>query len=183
MKIIVAMLAAITTPLGACAAAPAGAPPPNGPLWTADGGGVLPAAGSVPTSGRCRPVEVSLNRRRGAPEAPPARIRGEPAPCRPASIYIGYLRGTLFVEGLDAKGGRLFVATGFNPLHQDVEVPPAPGGGTPSWHAVEAPAPSVQTMIFIPVAAAPARLRWYDVDAAQQPHLLGETAGLSAPAR
>ena len=175
-------LAALLLSLTACVTDPALAAPANGPLWTADGGGVLPAAGSVSTGGLCRPVAVSLDLKPGGGDAPLARIRAEPAPCRPASIYIGYLAGPLFIEGLDANGGRLFVAAGFNPQHQDVEAPPAQDA--PGGHTAQAPAQAatVQTMIFIPLAAAPARFRWYDVDASQQPHLLGETPGIAAPA-
>jgi hypothetical protein len=173
IKSILAALA-VLAPLSACAAVPVGVPPDNGPLWRADGGGVIPSAGAVATTGNCLRVSLSLRLDPAAPPAPPPAIRGAPAKCVVPSVYIGYLRDTLFLEGLDAKGGRLFVASGFNPLHQTNEAPPTPGAAA-SIQSVDRPAPSVETLISVPVGAPLARFRWYDVDADQQPRLLGET--------
>ena len=188
-SILVAMTAALV-PLSACAGVPANGapanglpangvpingPPINGPLWRADGGGgVLPSAGAVPTTGTCWRVSMSLRLDASAPPSPPPTLRGAPAHCVVASTYIGYLRDTLFLEGLDAKGGRLFVATGFNPLHQTAEAPPAPGASA-RVQSEDKPAPSVATLISVPVGAPVASVRWYDVDANGQPRLLGET--------
>src|SRR5580698_10380500 len=129
----------------------------NGPLWTVDGGSVVPALGSVDAS----------------------------VPCHKTSLYDGYLRSTLFIEGLDGNGARVFVATGFNPLHRDVEVPPpppppnssspSPSSGAMSWQAVDTPATLVTTLIAAPFTPALVRLRWYDVDDKFQPRLIGET--------
>jgi hypothetical protein len=96
-------------------------------------------------------------------------------------VYIGYLRDTLFLEGLDAKGARLFVASGFNPLHQTNEAPPVPGAAA-IVKSTDRPAASVQTLISVPVTAPLARVRWYDVGPDQQPHLLGETAWVTPAA-
>jgi len=140
------------------------------PLWLENGGGVSLAAGSLDAALPCQTMTVSL-KWGGAAGAP--RLIGKPAPCPKVSIYIGYLRDTLFIEGLDAKGGRLFVATGPNPLHQDVEAP-SPSGMA---HAgIDTPAPTISTLIRAPVTLSLARLRWYNVDAKYQPHLIGETS-------
>jgi hypothetical protein len=96
------------------------------------------------------------------------------------SLYIGYLRSTLFIEGLDATGARLFVATGDNPLRQDVEVPPAPGGQM-SWRSIDNHATLVTTLIRAPITQALRRMRWYDVDENDQPRLLGETSWPNEP--
>ena len=176
MRCFALALAAVLIPLSACAATSASSAPANGPLWRADGGGVAPSAGSVAMTGFCWRVSLSLKRDPAAPDVDPPRIRGEPAPCREPSIYVGYLRDTLFLEGVDAKGGRLFVASGANPLHQDSEAPPAPEGGAARFQSADSSAATVSTLISVPVAAPLRRLRWYDVDANQQPHLLGETA-------
>ena len=175
MKPVLFVLAAFLLPMGARAETPpADAPPVNGPLWRADGGGVLPMAGSAPTIGNCWRVSVSLRLDAAAPPAAPPLIRGAPAHCQLPSIYIGDLRDTLFLEGVDANGGRLFVATGFNPLHQTSESPPGSGGGA-GIQTVDRTAPSAATLISVPVGAPVVRIRWYNVDANQQPRLLGES--------
>jgi len=181
MKFVSAALAAVLIPAGACAAAPAAMVTDNGPLWRADGGGAAPAPGSVSmTSGACWWVVVSLRLDPSAPKAPPPSIKGSPSPCQSPSVYIGYLADTLFIEGLDAKGARLFVATGSNPLHQTAELPPGIGGGA-LHQSTDRPAPRADTLISVPVTAPLARLRWYPLDSSQQPHLLGETAWVPVP--
>lgn len=119
---------------------------------------------------------MNLRLDRHAAEPAAASLIGTPSTCRNTSIFFGYLRGTLFIEGLDSQGGRLFVATGFNPLHQDLEVPPSPNGGQASWHSVDTPAAVINTIINAPLTDKLARLRWYDVDENFQPHLLGEAS-------
>ena len=123
----------------------------------------------------CQLVSLNLRLDSSAPPAEPAKLIGTPSPCRNTGTFNGYLRSTLFIEGLDADGARLFVATGTNPLHQDLEVPPPPAGGQFSWHAVDAKLPVITTMVSAPITPALARLRWFDVDENLQPHLLGET--------
>jgi hypothetical protein len=174
MKPILVALAALLVPVSASAAPPANGPPINGPLWRADGGGVLPSAGATPTTGMCWRASMSLRLAADGPAAPPPTLRGAPAHCVVPSVYIGYLRDTLFLEGLDAKGERLFVAIGFNPLQQTAETPPS-SGAPASIQSTDRPAPRVDTLISVPVGAPIARVRWYDVDANQQPRLLGET--------
>ncbi len=163
--------------------------PANGPLWTADGGGVVPAAGSVDGSVPCQSVSIALQRDAAAAPPPAPQAVGHTVPCRKTSLFNGYLRSTLFIEGLDANRTRLFVATGFNPLHQDLEVPPPPpppsspsastsapaSAGAPSWQAVDTPSTLVTTLIAAPITPALVRLRWYDVDEKFAPRLLGET--------
>lgn len=150
------------------------------PLWVAGGGGVSPVRGKLGAEVPCQLMTVSLALHKGA-TAPPPAFHGRPSVCQTASIYLGYLRGTLFIEGLDAGGARLFVATGLNPLHQDVEAPPAPGAAGASWRGAEASAPVISTAIRAPVTASLSRLRWYDVDGAGRPHLLGEARWTLAP--
>jgi hypothetical protein len=157
----------------------------NGPLWTVDGGSVVPALGSVDASVPCQSMTIALQRDAAAPPPPAPKSFGHPVPCHKTSLYDGYLRSTLFIEGLDGNGARLFVATGFNPLHQDVEVPPpppppnssspSPSSGAMSWQAVDTPATLVTTLIAAPFTPALVRLRWYDVDDKFQPRLIGET--------
>jgi len=175
---------AVLAPMSACAAAPVAAPPVNGPLWRVDGGGVVPSAGAASTTGSCWRVSLSLRLDDAAPPVPPPAIRGAPAKCAVPSVYIGYLRDTLFLEGLDAKGARLFVASGFNPLHQTAESPPGPGAAA-NIQSADRPAARVDTLISVPVGAPLARIRWYNVDADQKAQLLGETiwpdVSLSAP--
>ena len=160
--------------------ASASAPPPA-PLWTADGGGVSPTRGAVGPEVPCQLVTVSLRLHKGA-SPPPPELHGKPSACQATSIYLGYLRGTLFIEGLDAAGARLFVATGLNPLHQDVEAPPAPGATGAQWRASDASAPVLSTTIRAPLTPSLSRLRWYDVDEYGQPRLVGETSWKIAPA-
>jgi hypothetical protein len=174
MKPSLVALAALLIPVSAGAASPAAETPINGPLWRADGGGVLPSAGATPTTGMCWRVSMSLRLAADGPAAPTPTLRGAPAHCVVPSVYIGYLRDTLFLEGLDARGGRLFVATGMNPLHQTAEAPPVSAAGGAIQSADRA-APRVDTLISVPIGAPIARVRWYDVDANQQPRLLGET--------
>ncbi len=139
------------------------------PLWHEDGGGISPASGSVAAAIPCQTMIVSLKPGSTAQDAPV--FKDKPAPCPKLSLYVGYLRDTLFIEGLDAQGGRLFVATGPNPLHRDGEGPSFSGMANT---AIDTPAPAISTLIPAPVALSLARLRWYDVDAKYQPHLLGE---------
>jgi hypothetical protein len=110
-----------------------------------------------------------------APELPPAKLIGRPSACFNSSIYVGYLRSTLFIEGLDAKGARLFVTTVANPLHQDVEVPPPPSGGAMSHRVIETKTAAITAVISAPITPALVRLRWYEVGVDDQPSLLGET--------
>jgi hypothetical protein len=164
---------------------PAAAGPANGPLWSADGGSIVPASGSADASVPCQSMSIALERDATAAPPPAPKPVGHAVPCRKTSLYNGYLRSTLFIEGLDRSGARLFVATGFNPLHQDLEVPPPPppppsastpaSSGSPSWQAVDKPATLVTTLIAAPFTPALARLRWYDVDENYQPRLIGET--------
>ena len=147
----------------------------NGPLWQNVSGGFVPTFGSVASSVQCRDVELNLRLDRTAPEPAPPKLIGEPSECPRGSTFSGYLRSTLFLEGLDANGGRLFVATGSNPLHQDLEVPPPASGGQFSWNAVNNKMPVVTTLIQAPLTPALVKLRWYDVDEKMQPHELGET--------
>jgi len=149
--------------------------PANGPLWRVDGGGIVPMSGSVASSVPCQFVSLSLRLVSAAPEPAPPKLIGSPSPCRGIPTFSGYLRGTLFIEGLDAHGARLFVATGTNPLHQDLEAPPPPTGGQFSWHAVDTKMPVITTQIQAPLTPALVRLRWFDVDENFQPHELGET--------
>jgi len=176
---------------GCAHAAPSAAPPPtaadNGPLWTVDGGSVVPAAGSVGADALCLSLSISLQRDAAVPPPPAPLPLGRPYPCRKTSVFNGYLRSTLFLEGVDKTGARLFVVTGFNPLHQDVEVPPPPppppsasssppaSGGAMSWQSIDTPATLVTTQISAPVTPALVRLRWYDVDEKFQPRPIGET--------
>jgi hypothetical protein len=192
MSIRLALALPLALLVAGCAhAASSAAPPPspadNGPLWTTDGGSVVPASGSVDANVPCQSMTIALQRDAAAPPAPAPQVVGHPVPCRKTSLYNGYLRSTLFIEGLDGNGARLFVATGFNPLHQDVEVPPppppppsassspSPSGGTMSWQAIDTPAALVTTLIAAPFTPALTRLRWYDVDENFQPRLIGET--------
>ena len=173
----------MTTPAAADPPPQTAAVPANGPLWSADGGAIVPASGSADASTLCRPMSIALERDAAAPPAPLPKPIGYWVPCHKMSLYNGYLRSTLFIEGLDGGGARLFVAMGFNPLHQDLEVPPPPpppasssaSGGAPSWHSVDTPATLVTTQITAPITRSLARLRWYDVDENDQPRLLGET--------
>jgi hypothetical protein len=149
--------------------------PGNGPLWTVDGGSVVPAAGTAGADVLCQSLSISLQRDATAPPPPAPLPLGRPAPCRKISLYNGYLRSTLFLEGVDKDGARLFVVTALNPLHQDLEAPPPPSGGATSWRSTDAPASLVSTQISAPVTPALVRLRWYDVDEEFQPRLIGET--------
>jgi len=162
------------------------AAPANGPLWTADGGSVAPAAGSVDGSVPCQSVSIALQRDAAAPPPAAPQAVGHAVPCRKTSLFNAYLRSPLFIEGLDKNGARLFVATGFNPLHQDLEVPPPPPPSSPtastsasagamSWQSVDTPSTLVTTLIAAPITPALVRLRWYDVDEKFAPRLLGET--------
>jgi len=147
----------------------------NGPLWHDEGGGFAPSPGSVNADVPCRFVSLGLRLDSSVPQPPPPKLIGEPAGCPHSSTFNGYLRSTLFVEGLDARGERLFVATGKNPLHQDLEAPPPPSGGQFSWHAIDTKMPVVTTLIQAPLTPALVRLRWYEVDEKLQPHELGTT--------
>lgn len=175
MKRGITLTASFALLLAACApAAGAAAPPAPIALWRTDGGGFTPAQGKVDPKAPCQLLTVSLDRRKGGPPPPPPpEFHGKPSACQASSLYLGYLRGTLFIEGLDADGARLFVATGLNPLHQDVEAPPSPSAAA-GWRASDASAPVLTTTIRAPLTASLARLRWYDVDGRDQPHLLGE---------
>jgi hypothetical protein len=165
---------------GACtvpnhaASPPQASGPANGPLWHNDGGGFIPSSGSVASNVPCQSVSLNLRLDRSAPEPARPKLIGTPSPCRNNSTFNGYLRSTLFVEGLDTHGARLFVATGINPLHQDLEAPPPPSGGQFSWHAVDTKMAVVTTLIQAPLTPALVRLRWFDVDENLQPHELGE---------
>jgi hypothetical protein len=180
----------MTTSAAADPAPQVAAIPANGPLWSADGGAIVPASGSADASTLCRPMSIALQRDAAAPPPPAPKPVGYWVPCHKMSLYSGYLRSTLFIEGLDPSGARLFVAMGFNPLHQDLEVPPPPpsasssaSGGAPSWQAVDTPATLVTTQITAPFPRNLARLRWYDVDENYQPRLIGETLWMNpAPA-
>ena len=177
----------MTKPAVADPAPPTAAVPANGPLWTADGGSIAPALGSVDPSVPCQSMTIALQRDAAAPPPPAPQAVGHSVPCRKTSLFNGYLRSTLFIEGLDKNGARLFVATGFNPLHQDVEVPPPPppppspsastsaSAGAMSWRSVDTPATLVTTLIAAPFTPTLVRLRWYDVDENFQPRLIGET--------
>jgi|GEM_PF-3541800 len=174
-----ASCANVASPSPSEASAPSA--PANGPLWSTDGGGFSPAAGSVNSDVACQSVWLSLQRDRAKGPPPAPRLIGQASPCRPTSLYIGYLRSTLFIEGLDANGARLFVATGDNPMHQDVEAPP-PRGGQMRWFSVDNGATQVSTSIRAPITPALTRMRWYDVDENNQPRLIGETSWVNAPA-
>jgi hypothetical protein len=161
--------------LGACAANQTSASQqPAPPLWQSAAGGFSPAAGSIAPTVPCEAVALALKLVATAADPSPPRLIGDLIRCSTESIYIGYLRSTLFIEGLDGNGVRLFVATGMNPLHQDLEAPPPSSGGSMSWHSTDTPEPTISTLIHAPITPALARLRWYDVDASDQPHLLGE---------
>jgi len=147
----------------------------NGPLWRSQGGGIYPASGSVARSIPCQLISLGLKLDPDAPELPPAKLIGRPSVCFNPSIYVGYLRSTLFIEGLDAKGARLFVTTVANPLHQDVEVPPPPSGGAMSHRVIETKTAAITAVISAPITPALVRLRWYEVGVDDQPSLLGET--------
>ena|SRR5476651_2545150 len=146
----------------------------NGPLWRVERGGFVPVTGSVASSILCQAVSLSLRIVKTAPEPAPPKLIGSPSRCANTSVYLGYLRSTLFVEGLDSAGARLFVATGSNPLHQDVEVPPPQTGGQFSWHAIDTSVPAINTVISAPLTPALRTLRWYDVNQSLQPHMLGD---------
>jgi len=173
-----AALAASALLAGGCVAA-TGAVPAAAPLWRAEGGGFVAAPGTVDPRAPCQLLSVSLKPDGGGSPAPPPKLFGAPSPCQATSLYIGYLRGTLFVEGLDASGARLFVATGLNPLHQDVEAPPSSSGPGMDWRAAGAAAPVLTTTIRAPLTPALSKLRWYDVDDQNQPRLLGEMAWMA----
>ncbi len=147
----------------------------NGPLWRTDGGMFVPMSGSVASTVPCQFVSLNLRLDSSAPAPEPPKLIGTPSACRNRATYGGYLRSTLFLEGLDVHGARLFVATGTNPLHQDLEAPPPPSGGQFSWHAIDTKMPVVTTSIEAPLTPALVRLRWFDVDEKLQPHELGET--------
>jgi hypothetical protein len=140
-------------------------------LWHEAAGGVLPAAGSVDPAMPCQTMIVSLVK------GSAANLKGAPAPCKPVSLYIGYLRDNLFSEGLDTKGARLFVISGPNPGHADVEGPAGTHAST------DTPVPVVSTLIRAPITPALVKLRWYDVDANYQPHLLGESSWVAPTAK
>ena len=176
IAVVLAIMLVGCAPAGAGGAGSPTPVPQTAPLWQSAAGGFSPATGSISPNVPCVAISLSLKLDAAAADPPPPRLIGEQSPCRNESIYVGYLRSTLFIEGLDAKGVRLFVATGMNPLHQDVEVPPPPSGGSMSWHQTDTPVPVVATLIRVPVTPALVRLRWYDVDANDQPHLLGEMA-------
>jgi hypothetical protein len=186
VALLAAGCASTTNPAAADPAPQTAAAPANGPLWTADGGSVVPASGNVDATVPCQSVSIALQRDDAAPPTAAPKAVGHSVPCRKTSLFNGYLRSTLFIEGLDKNGARLFVATGFNPLHQDVEVPPPPpppspsastsaSAGAMSWQAVDAPSTLVTTLIAAPITPSLARLRWYDVDENFQPRLIGET--------
>lgn len=174
---LILLAGACTTPNHAATGAngPQASGPANGPLWHVDGGGIVPSSGSVGSTVPCQFVALGLRLDSSAPPPAPPRLIGSPSPCRNNSTFSGYLRSTLFLEGLDAHGARLFVVTGTNPLHQDLEAPPPPTGGQFSWHAVDTKMPVVTTQIEAPLTPALVRLRWFDVDEKMQPHALGET--------
>ena len=175
MKLATALAASSALFAGGCAGA-AGAVPAAAPLWLAQGGGFTAAPGKADPKAPCQLLSVSLKLAEGG-SPPPPKLFGAPSPCQTTSLYIGDLRGTLFVEGLDASGARLFVATGLNPQHQDVEAPPSSSGPGMAWRGADAtPVPVLTTTIRAPLTPALSRLRWYDVDAQDQPRLLGEAA-------
>jgi len=147
--------------------------PVNGPLWISDGGGFVASAGIVSPDVPCASIILTLQRDPAPIQSPDPKLTGTPFPCRKRSLYIGYLRSTLFIEGLDRDGRRLFVATGDNPLHQDIESPSSPNGQM-SWHSTDTTPSIVSTFIQAPITPTLTRLRWYDVDANEQPHLMGE---------
>jgi hypothetical protein len=147
--------------------------PANGPLWISDGGGFVPSAGIVNPDVPCQLVSLSLQPHASDTLSSKAVLVGKPSPCQKASLYIGYLRSTLFIEGLDRDGRRLFVATGPNPQHQDVEAPSS-STGQMSWHSVDTAPSTISTFIQAPITPALSRIRWYDVDENAQPRLIGE---------
>jgi hypothetical protein len=156
--------------------------PSNGALWHSDAGGITPSSGSIGAEVLCQAVLVSIKFDGSAAAAP--KLIGRPSTCSKESIYEGYLRGTLFIEGVDAPGRRLFVASTINPRHQDVEAPPPASGGSMGWHSVDTPMTDMTVLIHAPITSALSRLRWYDVDENNQPRAIGDAvwvAPTSAP--
>ena len=147
-------------------------PPANGPLWILDGGGFVPSTGIVNPDVPCSSISLSLQQHALQTQSPSPILIGKPFACRKTSLYIGYLRSTLFIEGLDRDGRRLFVATGANPQHQDVESPSA--AGQMSGHSVDAAPSVISTLIQAPITPTLSCIRWYDVDENMQPRLIGE---------